>query len=168
MNLIHMRKLRSLIADLPAAMCDMEHWSKPYWTPTLIVDTGLVEPKHPCGSICCLGGWAQYLAETDLDFMAMLAIRHGSVFLPVTRGAFIAREYLGLSLNEADNLFYSFPDRPDGEWQSWMLARLDAMIAAGGYIWLHDEDDDLELDEIVIDESDESESELEPEPESVV
>ena len=111
MNIEAFKELRDTIASVPADHCDMRDWR--------------------CGSVCCIGGWAE-----NLLVERGVIQRRKCVGVSVSESAALrdraVNSFLGIIPAEHENLFFTFPDEvPSIGWQAWMLARLDKIIETG-------------------------------------
>jgi hypothetical protein len=119
MNLKHMKELRDFIAKLPPAACDMNTW--------IFVDGEQVPKKraHACGTTACLGGWTELMANPNCNFNETDEDGCGR---NQDAPAIKANEYLDLSADEEQTLFYEYPHGEPRSWKTWMLGRLDGII----------------------------------------
>ena len=120
MNIEKLKAFRDKLALLSPESCDMSIWYKREGMESFAGpgDTDELEylktiNQHRCGSVGCMGGWAEtfHIFETG-------KYKDGG-------------DVLGLNWGEENHLFYDFPNnQPEEGWQAWMLARLDTCIEA--------------------------------------
>jgi hypothetical protein len=131
MRLERLRQVREFISKLPIAACDMTNWLNiaVRWGADGCRETVTLEfmEQHgfQCGTVGCIAGWTSVVAcqqhrDIDVERLCYQAF---------------AMEYLDLAHEEADCLFVHYPRLPEGQWKSYMVQRLDAILTAGRFIY---------------------------------
>src|SRR4029450_846856 len=115
MNMENVKKLYAHIKSLSDESVDMNEWYRH-------------RAKPDCGSVGCIGGRAAYLSKGACydDYSGL-----------VRCGTELAKDWLGLSSEEAHLLLFEFPEWngdktwKEWTWEGWVLRRLEHVIEDG-------------------------------------
>ena len=111
-----LKMLRKFIENLPGKACAMEYT---LMNPNLYHLPSADEMKRngfACGTVGCFKGWTEVMESLNTG---------------KNLNNCVAEEYLRLDSDQENDLFYTFPTNRRSEWKSWMLRRLDKIIASG-------------------------------------
>jgi len=123
MNRENIKKVRDVIAALPAARFAMDEWS---WNQVTFRRATAREMLHGCGTVGCIAGWATALADPSGEWRI-----DGDA-------AAVAEEWLELDSENADALFTPRTIRAD-DWTNITRAHavrvLDHLLETGEVDW---------------------------------
>lgn len=120
MNTANITTLANVIENLPPERFNMRSWASSQNGPTPTRH----EVVHSCGTVACIGGWAESLAKPD-EVMASVA----------EPGFRLAYNWLGITREQAEELF--MPDhKPWGHiTQAEAVATLRRLAETGEVKW---------------------------------
>lgn len=114
-------ELRAFIAELPEVACDMDVIMQyPRATSgfrNYIAPIDMKKNNFSCGTAGCFKGWAQVKAVLEPSSPNNYSIN--------------AEDYLNLTFEEKELLFFTFPNKAPRTWKEWILTRLDTIIETG-------------------------------------